>query len=500
MSPRWKSALAPAIAITALVSAPSAHAQNQHDMTFHTIPPCTVVDTRLAGGAFNAGEIRAYNVVGSSSFTGQGGSATGCGVPGFSNGTAQVQAVALNITALTPAGNGNIAANAADQALGGSVVNFMAGQNVANTAPVAVAQTTGVNDFKLQVNVSSSHVLVRVFGYYSKPVQTVHVHPVPGDPTASGTALRNALNGITDASAAKRYVLKIEPGIYDLGTNPLVMKSYVDLDGSGQEATVLRGMYEGSEAMFFGLITTASSTELRDLQVDCNGSEHCVLAPRGTESWIHHVTVSGNDGAFHKAITVVGASSRIEDVTIRFQGGYDYGILISEGPGNIRIARTRIESKDAIGAWGINMWPSASGTSVEIRDVQIEITGESSPQYRGIQLDASTATVTGTSINVAGGTTSVGLGLGLHQGEVQVTNSQIRVSAPSGIGIWNFGTLTVEGSQIAASFRTILSTTGVQGPQIAASRLEGGPVIGGSPVCSFVWDETFTSFAGPACP
>src|SRR5262245_37685833 len=111
-----------ALALSALPSA----AQNQHDMTFHTVPPCTVVDTRVSGGAFAAGETRTYNVVGSGSLASQGGSATGCGVPGFSNGIAQVQAVALNIVALTPAGGGNIVANAADQPLAGSVINFTA--------------------------------------------------------------------------------------------------------------------------------------------------------------------------------------------------------------------------------------------------------------------------------------------------------------------------------------------------------------------------------------
>lgn len=75
----------------------------------------------------------------------------------------------------------------------------------------------------------TAHVVVRAVGYYSKSVQTVHVHPVPGNHTASGTALLNAMNGITNASATKRYVIKLEPGIYDLGSTMLTQKAYVDL-------------------------------------------------------------------------------------------------------------------------------------------------------------------------------------------------------------------------------------------------------------------------------
>jgi hypothetical protein len=58
----------------------------------------------------------------------------------------------------------------------------------------------------------SNGVVIRVVGYYSKAVQTVYIHPVPGDHTASGTRLINALAGITNASATKRYVVKLERG------------------------------------------------------------------------------------------------------------------------------------------------------------------------------------------------------------------------------------------------------------------------------------------------
>jgi hypothetical protein len=46
--------------------------------------------------------------------------------------------------------------------------------------------------------------------------RTVLVSPV-GTPQQNGTALRNALASITGASATNPYLLKIEPGIYDLG-------------------------------------------------------------------------------------------------------------------------------------------------------------------------------------------------------------------------------------------------------------------------------------------
>src|SRR5215203_1289129 len=76
------------------------------DLTYHTVAPCLVVDTRVSGGAFAAGETRTYNIGGSGSLASQGGSATGCGIPGFSNSIPQVQAVAVNIVVINPAGPG----------------------------------------------------------------------------------------------------------------------------------------------------------------------------------------------------------------------------------------------------------------------------------------------------------------------------------------------------------------------------------------------------------
>jgi hypothetical protein len=249
------------------------------DLTYHTVAQCVAVDTRVAGGAFAAGETRTYNIGGSSSLASQGGSATGCGVPGFSNSIPQVQAVAVNIVVINPAGPGHLLAYAADTTTSTAVINFSTAVTIANTTHLAVAQSSGVGDFKIKLSTSGAHVLVSVVGYYSKAVQTVYAHPVPGDHTASGTRLINSLAGITDASATKRYVVKVEPGIYDVGTTGLQMKPFVDIEGSGQEATVIRGEGGSAEATI-GVVNGAASSEIRDLQVKAESSQQSTIAIR----------------------------------------------------------------------------------------------------------------------------------------------------------------------------------------------------------------------------
>jgi hypothetical protein len=68
-------------------------------------------------------------------------------------------------------------------------------------------------------------------------LRTVIVTPVPGDPVASGAALLQALAGVVDAASDNPYLLKLEPGVYDLGSDSLVMKPFVDVEGSGEGVT-----------------------------------------------------------------------------------------------------------------------------------------------------------------------------------------------------------------------------------------------------------------------
>src|SRR5688572_15930093 len=103
-------------AITILASVP---ALANDDLVFHSVTPCVVLDTRPAFGGTGplpAEETRFFHVVGSTSdFTGQGGTAGGCGVPGFAAAQPVVQAVFINYVAINAAGGGQLKAWPGDQ-------------------------------------------------------------------------------------------------------------------------------------------------------------------------------------------------------------------------------------------------------------------------------------------------------------------------------------------------------------------------------------------------
>ena len=61
---------------------------------------------------------------------------------------------------------------------------------------------------------------------------------VADDGTGDYTKLSTAFAAITDAAPSKPYVIKIAPGIYT-ETAPVVLKNYVDVEGSGQDITTI---------------------------------------------------------------------------------------------------------------------------------------------------------------------------------------------------------------------------------------------------------------------
>jgi len=466
------------VAATLVLGTLPAAAQNQHDMTFHTVPPCTVVDTRVAGGAFAANETRTYNVVGVINLTSQGGSSTnGCGVPGWSNNIAQVQAVELAISGISASSStGYISANAADQPMAGAVVNLNStAPAVTNTSPVALATTPGGGDLKVFVAFAAAHVLVRVVGYYTRPVQTVWVRPVPGDFTASGTALLNAVAGITNASATKPYVVKVEPGIYDLGTATLNMKSYVDIEGSGQRATIIQG--PGAADFSIAVVNADASSELRDLQVKSTcGATDAVAVPiliSTTNTNVSRVTVtaSGPSSCSLWGLRLVDMTGEINDVTVELSGGgIGQGITLKAfAAPKIHRAHITVTSPSNT---GYGFLATESSSFPEIEEARVEVSGGTAGFGFWQDNTAFTASEIRGSTFIVSTPSGTAKGVYFRGSSLRISRSTIRASGATSYGIDSSGTTlaAIDNSEIAGATATV--TGG--GINIGGSKLDGG--------------------------
>lgn len=124
-------------------------------LSFHTLTPCRVVDTRLDGGpwtgpALQAGEIRTFPMHGR------------CGIP------ATARSLALNVTVTVPSAPGNLRLYPGHEALPlASTINFGPGQTRANNALTRLSSNgSGHLSVKNDQATGSVHLLIDVTGYF----------------------------------------------------------------------------------------------------------------------------------------------------------------------------------------------------------------------------------------------------------------------------------------------------------------------------------------------
>jgi hypothetical protein len=201
-------------------------------------------------------------------------------------------------------------------------------------------------------------------------VRTVIVSPA-ANAVSSGTALKNALAGITTASPTNPWLLKIEPGIYDLNGSALTMKQYVDIEGSGELATII------TTTGFFSVLVGANNAEVRSLTV------------RNTGSTGQGAGISNNS-----------ASPRIRQVTVAVSGSTTEGFGISNSSSSPAISNVTVTCSGGTGCTGI---ANTSGSAPVIQNSSIVASG--SPSAVGI--GSSTSMVTITNSKISGVTFSV---------------------------------------------------------------------------------------------
>ncbi len=139
----------------------------QADLVYTPVAPCRIIDTRVAGVPLAAGTTRDF-LVAATDYSGQGASATTCGIP---NGPAT--AAVINFVAVNPAGQGNLRAWPFGQPEPlSSIINYAAvGLNIANGLVVSLCDpATATCDFDLTVraNLSATHLVADVQGYFQK--------------------------------------------------------------------------------------------------------------------------------------------------------------------------------------------------------------------------------------------------------------------------------------------------------------------------------------------
>jgi len=301
-----------------------------------------------------------------------------------------------------------------DGTVQGTAATVTGGVPSVNGIPGAV---TVVGSGLTSVSTANGTVTVTTASPYKN---TRIVSPVPNNTLASGTALLNALNGITDASATKRYLIAIEPGIYDLGTNQLVMKPAVDIAGAGPGSTLILtartgGLGDDGFPTIAGVVA-ATSSELRDLTIFNTAN-----------NWLGAALMIKNVRLF-----------RVSNVKLRskgtYQGGRIWGIHLRDA--DLDAFRLEVSASEGTPseARGIEILGSADVSMVHGR-ITVD-GGGNAPYSEGISIRGFSGTnptvVIDSSTVIARGATVTNTGILTTSAQATVTNSTIEVDGGQG--------------------------------------------------------------------
>ena len=339
-------------------------------------------------------------------------------------------------------------------------------------------------------------------------------------PTANGTALKAAVAAAAnEASSDAAWLVKVEPGIYDLGTDQLAMAPWVDIEGSGINGTVIQG--SGTFSSGDSVIKGANNAELRDLTVKCTGTGGCVAILNSNASpTIKGVYILASDIAGGALIGIYNDNSSplIEDTSIRIAlgAGDQYGVFNTDtaetGSGetfSFPILR-RVEialTKAYAGTTAVGVWSEVESNVKRLENVNIYVGNGGATTVIGVYQDGTEgletkyySEVTGSDIQVdSDDTTPIGILMQSSQWGLIVQRSRIRTF---GSGTFSNAGIGVEVSSVSGGTVDILNadirgmTTTVAGHtlRVGASRLNGGDTDGVVEQCGATVNSSYVEF------
>jgi hypothetical protein len=260
----------------------------------------------------------------------------------------------------------------------------------------------------------------------------------------SATQIQDIIDNIIDASVAKPYLIHLGAGVYNLGATKIVMKEWVSIQGSGQEATKITGAVTVN-----GTLMGANNASLMDLTIENTGG--------GTTS---------------TAIFNSNASPRIERVTSTASGGTSntYGVY---NLGTSSPVMTNVTATASAGA-GNNTGVRNNNSSPAMTNVTASASGVNISY--GIFNDTSSPVMTNVTASASGGTSSYGI-FNLSSSSPVMTNVTASGSGgTSSYGIHNVGVSTafIQDSTMEGDTKGLRINSDSPGTRVVNSKIIGG--------------------------
>ena len=359
--------------------------------------------------------------------------------------------------------------------------------------------------------------------------RTYVVGPV-GTPIENGLALDVAMGDIPTPTTQEGAVLvKVEPGVYDLGSQRVALGPWMIIEGAGQELTRITseicsvGVYQ----VTIILGPTAGHAGLRDLTVEntCADAASYSIALSNQADWFSadHVTLSAEGAALNGyAMFNSGGSISLTDTTLRAENGTaDNHGLHNRGVG-ASLTNVTVDAVGGASAHGIDN----EGEAFTFRQGKISATFATTDcvgifNHTGAEnlrvLDSTIAAEFGTAPNQDG----------VHIHGAHATLRNVEVNAITGVSIMQYSDssafvylydvytwaaetavwardfegngcgVRIDGGRLNAGSAAVVNSLDSCDVQIGGAFLGSG--VSGAATCAGVYDGSYTFFAS-TCP
>jgi len=255
-----------------------------------------------------------------------------------------------------------------------------------------------------------------------------------GEYTSPVDAIADISSWCGSPSAANPCLVKVMPGVYEVGANTISLSPYVDLEGSGENATTITGTPDLGAGH---LVSTIDNNEIRSITLNANTAVGGNIITTGVrllgDSKMSHTTVNVSGGGLSARAYAVRISGDAEmvDVTLSATGAYKHNEGIYGG-GSLSIDGAHIEAYADGDFNGGNyaIW-LYSASNAKIRNAVVQSYGPG--QNMGLYLYKSTGVeVANSDVNASYATVFVG---GISEAKVantKITGSNYKVYAQPG--------------------------------------------------------------------
>jgi pectin methylesterase-like acyl-CoA thioesterase len=250
-----------------------------------------------------------------------------------------------------------------------------------------------------------------------------------------------AVNSITGASAANPYLVKVMPGVYDLGSVSLQMKEYVYLEGSGEDNTIITSAVLTDDAVAectLGTIIMANNSSLKNIKV-------VNTALNGDFTKI----------AYGVAFKNVEAEAEGVKVLVGTDGAYIYknvGVCSGGTSGHAILKNVNIEARNVGGNRAKGVQTSDNGRLTVLNSKVVAISNGSSGNAQGIRITGpaviSDSYIEGTMLEPAAGES---VAVQQNAGKLAIYNSRLHATNGNdvrGINIYSNDDVSIINAQI----------------------------------------------------